>query len=276
MEGVAERTTKRKQILEKKKVVDGLIRAASSLKNPLAPFSEFLNYNLQGLCLSLEGGHGAKLSRSLKQYVLNLVKQNMQQHYGDEWPKEEKVKCRDMVAPEARYIFVYEVPTLVSSTEKRLMPTNEHKNDVVGFVHYRFITEEELPVLYVYELQLEPRIQGKGLGKFLMQLLELIARKNCMAAIVLTVQKANLSAMFFYTSKLGYCISSMSPSRVDPLVGLRKNYEILCKSFDQEAKNKFEVHLLSPEQNTYCGQFTGFFKSQFELINDFWSSGAVI
>lgn len=101
----------------------------------------------------------------------------MERHYGTEWPTEEKVKYREMVAPEAHYIFVYEVPTLTSNKEKRLTPTIEHKGDVAGFVHYRFILEEELPVLYVYELQLEQRIQGKGLGKFLMQLLELIAHK---------------------------------------------------------------------------------------------------
>ncbi|XP_048502553.1 uncharacterized protein LOC104903568 isoform X2 [Beta vulgaris subsp. vulgaris] len=254
--GRKERTLKRKEILEKKKVTDGLIKAASSLKDPLALFPDFLHYNQQGLSLCLEGGHGDKLSRSLKQYVQKLLKLNMERHYGTEWPTEEKVKYREMVAPEAHYIFVYEVPTLTSNKEKRLTPTIEHKGDVAGFVHYRFILEEELPVLYVYELQLEQRIQGKGLGKFLMQLLELIAHKNCMAAILLTVQKSNLSAMFFYTSKLGYCISSISPSRVDPKVGLGKNYEILCKAFDQEAKTNLEITFSiakSVWRNECCG-----------------------
>ncbi|CAO2835399.1 unnamed protein product [Amaranthus hypochondriacus] len=238
--GKNHKTTKRKEILQKKKFIEELIKAASSLKDPLANFPDFLHYNKKGLCLGLEGGHGTRLSRSLKQYVQKLVKLNMEQHFGSDWPIEEKVKHRDMVAPEARYIFVYEVPNVVSTNEKISKPSNECNCNVVGFVHYRFILEEELPVLYVYELQLEPHIQGKGLGKFLMQLLELIARKNSMAAIMLTVQRQNRSAMFFYTSKLGYCISSISPSRVDPLVGLRKNYEILCRTFDQEAKNKLE------------------------------------
>ena len=34
---------------------------------------------------------------------------NMEKPYGSEWPKEEKVKCREMVAPEAHYVFVHEV-----------------------------------------------------------------------------------------------------------------------------------------------------------------------
>uniref|UniRef100_A0A7C9AY06 N-alpha-acetyltransferase 40 n=2 Tax=Opuntia streptacantha TaxID=393608 RepID=A0A7C9AY06_OPUST len=234
------RTSKRKEMLEKKKVVDGLIKAASALRDPLASFPAFHHYNQQGFCLRLETGRGDKLSRPLKQYMQKLLKLNMERHYGTEWPTEEKVKHREMVASDARYIFVYEVPTSSRNDEMGLIPMNGNVGEVVGFVHYRFILEEELPVLYVYELQLEQHVQGKGLGKFLMQLLELIARKSCMAAIMLTVQKANLSAMLFYTNKMHYCVSAISPSRVEPMVGAEKNYEILCKTFDEQAKSRLE------------------------------------
>jgi GNAT superfamily N-acetyltransferase len=96
----------------------------------------------------------------------------MEGPYGSEWPSEEKVKRREMVVSEARYIFVHEAPNASSPTD-----CEEKRGSMVGFVHYRFTLEEEIPVLYVYELQLEPRVQAKGLGKFLMQLIELIARK---------------------------------------------------------------------------------------------------
>lgn len=98
----------------------------------------------------------------------------MEGPYGSEWPVEEKVKRREMVAPEARYIFVYE-----EALERTSATCVEERGPItmLGFLHFRFLIEEELPVLYVYELQLEPRVQGKGLGKFLMQLIELIARK---------------------------------------------------------------------------------------------------
>ena len=61
-----------------------------------------------------------------------------------------------------------------------------------------------------------------------------------MKAVMLTVQKRNISAMNFYTRKLRYTISSISPSRVDPLIGAKKSYEILCETFDSEAKTKLE------------------------------------
>lgn len=107
----------------------------------------------------------------------------MEGPYGTEWPAEEKVKRREMVAPEARYIFVYEealdakTPSELPERTSATCVEENGRGPMLGFLHFRFLMEEELPVLYVYELQLEPRVQGKGLGKFLMQLIELIARK---------------------------------------------------------------------------------------------------
>lgn len=99
----------------------------------------------------------------------------MEAPYGPEWPAEEKIKRREMVAMEARYIFVHEISNEEVLDLKDKERTCSCKGPIVGFVHYRFILEEEVPVVYVYELQLEPYVQGKGLGKFLMQLIELIA-----------------------------------------------------------------------------------------------------
>lgn len=109
----------------------------------------------------------------------------MERHYTNEWALEEKVKRREMVTPEARYILVYEASR---NHETRL--DKWESNLLVGFVNYRFTLEEEIPVLYVYEIQLESCVQGKGLGKFLMQLIELIAQK---------VLKAFLSFIWFGT-----------------------------------------------------------------------------
>ncbi|XP_004299499.1 PREDICTED: N-alpha-acetyltransferase 40 isoform X2 [Fragaria vesca subsp. vesca] len=234
---------KRKEILEKKKAMDELIKVASAEKDHLSSFHAFRHYQKNGLSACLESGTGDQLSSSLKYYIQNLLKANMEGPYGTEWPVEEKVKRREMVASEARYIFVYEALDAnanelltVSGKERTSGICMEERGSLLGFVHFRFVIEEDLPVLYVYELQLESHVQGKGLGKFLMQLIELIARKNHMTAVVLTVQKANLVAMNFYTSKMRYVISSISPSKVDPWLGTQKSYEILCKSFSNDAK----------------------------------------
>ena len=48
-----------------------------------------------------------------------------------------------------------------------------------------------MPILYVYEVQLEPAVQRKGLGVFLMTLLKLLAKKNQLKAIMLTVMNVS-------------------------------------------------------------------------------------
>ena len=99
---------------------------------------------------------------------------NMEVLFGPhEWPAEENMKRWEMVSPEARYIFARKssVPDEANSSASFIV------DPVVAFVHFRFGLEHEVPVLYIYETQLEKSVQGKGLGKFLMQLLELVARK---------------------------------------------------------------------------------------------------
>ncbi|XP_049412057.1 LOW QUALITY PROTEIN: uncharacterized protein LOC125875041 [Solanum stenotomum] len=234
----------RKEILEKKKKVQDIIKAAVSQKDPFSSFPIFRHYKKKDLSVYLDSGCGDSLSSPVKQYIQNLLKVNMEASYGTEWPVEEKVKRREMVSSEARYIFVYEISNVDANITLKLSKKGrcnadgmDDKGHLVAFVHYRFTIEEEIPVLYVYELQLEHRVQGKGLGKFLMVLIELIAQKGKMSAVVLTVQKANMIAMNFYRNKLRYLISTMSPSQM----GLQTTYELLCKSFDYEAKAGLQV-----------------------------------
>eukprot|EP00268_Persea_americana_P004715 TRINITY_DN11525_c0_g1_i3.p1 TRINITY_DN11525_c0_g1~~TRINITY_DN11525_c0_g1_i3.p1 ORF type:complete len:148 (-),score=42.75 TRINITY_DN11525_c0_g1_i3:199-642(-) len=132
-----EKKLKRKEVLEKKKAVDEAVKAASAIKDHLASFPPFCQYDRNGLFVYLESGSGEQLSSAMKRYIQDLL-------------------------------------------------------------------------------------------------------KNHMGAVMLTVQKRNVLAMRFYTSKLRYTISTISPSRVDPLLGVEKSYEILCKAFDHEAKAKLE------------------------------------
>ncbi|CAM6042676.1 unnamed protein product [Sphagnum compactum] len=242
---------KKKEELAKKKAIDETVRTAAAKAAPIEEFPSFLKYERNGLNLQLEAELGEKLSPPLKQYIQDLLKLNMEGPFGpDEWPAEEKKKRRDMVSPDARYIIVREKNLSQDSkfsSDSNLGLSDHHHcaglwganggDPVVAFVHYRFVVEHDVPVLYVFEIQLEQSVQGKGFGKFLMQFLELIARKNNMKAVLLTVQKRNTRAMAFYTQKLRFVVASISPSRwQDTLTGAEMTYEILCKTFDVEAK----------------------------------------
>ena len=52
-----------------------------------------------------------------------------------------------------------------SEMEWTIANISENKGPMVGFVHYRFVMEDDLPLLYVYELRLESHVRGEGLGK---------------------------------------------------------------------------------------------------------------
>ncbi|PON67727.1 hypothetical protein PanWU01x14_101510 [Parasponia andersonii] len=60
---------KRQAILEKKKAIDEVIKAASAQKDPLSAFPEFRRYSNDDLSVYLESGRCDKLSSSVKKYI---------------------------------------------------------------------------------------------------------------------------------------------------------------------------------------------------------------
>lgn len=81
-------------------------------------------------------------------------------------------------------------------------------------------------MLYVYEIQLERECQQRGLGRLLMKLMELVAFKTHMQAVMLTVMTANRSALGLY-SQLGYVRHASCPEE-DPFG--KPGYVILHKA----------------------------------------------
>ena len=112
--------------------------------------------------------------------------------------------------------------------------TVDGKEVPVGYSHFRFEYEEdkECNALYMWEIQLEKRVQRKGLGRFLVQILELLAIKHKMPYVMLTVFHINTDALAFY-KKLNYEIDSTSPSKDVNYVFSEQGYdfEVLSKSF---------------------------------------------
>lgn len=85
----------------------------------------------------------------------------------------------------------------------------------------------------MYELQVDEKAQRKGLGKFLMMLCEVLAKKAGMSGVMLTVQKANEGAAKFYAGAK-YAVSVISPSKVDPWAAEEYDYDIMDKLWDTE------------------------------------------
>lgn len=74
---------------------------------------------------------------------------------------------------------------------------------MMGFASFMMTEEDELEVVYCYEIHLHPEVQGQGLGPRLMEILESIGKAVGMEISMLTVFTSNVMANRVY-KRLGY------------------------------------------------------------------------
>ncbi|KAI9767105.1 MAG: hypothetical protein M1840_005894 [Geoglossum simile] len=103
--------------------------------------------------------------------------------------------------------------------------------DVVGFLSFMLTIENDYPVIYCYEIHLQPSKRGCGLGKHLMGLVEEIGRRVGVDKAMLTVFLRNRDGMKFYGG-IGYTEDDFSPApkRLRNGKMKRPGYAILSKA----------------------------------------------
>jgi ribosomal protein S18 acetylase RimI-like enzyme len=106
----------------------------------------------------------------LAEEVLTLTRANMKEAYeaAEGWGWSESKKRAEACDPATRYILAHAVTS----------------GALLGFASLRFVAEGHHDSAYVYELQLAPAAQRKGLGRFLMLLVEMAARNAGMQKCV--------------------------------------------------------------------------------------------
>ncbi|KAK9829861.1 hypothetical protein WJX72_008317 [[Myrmecia] bisecta] len=204
----------RKAETQKSQEITNLVKKANQITDLLNEYAAFRRYERNGLTCELRFYGSEELPKPLLEWAFRLCKTNMQALYEGVWGWGDSQKRQQLSDPGARFLLAF-LPASAGQAE-----------EAVAYVHFRFEVENDAPVVYIYELQLEERAQRKGLGQFLMKLVELAARKHHMHWLMLTVMKANTAAMQLYT-KLGYGIDESSPGAVDP--ASQAGYEILSK-----------------------------------------------
>ena len=194
--------------------------ARESLDN-LADIPMFKKFNKNGLTASLT--YYQRCPNEYKTWMFDLTKRNMQKLYEETWGWGDGKKRNELFDDNSRYIIFTLDPQ-----------TPEESPKPVGFVHFRFELETGTLRLYIYEFQVEPEYQGKGIGRFMMQATEFIALKRGMECVMLTVFKINEGAVAFY-KKMNYALHPISPSIADPEHMDEYDYDIYYKSL---VKNK--------------------------------------
>jgi N-alpha-acetyltransferase 40 len=143
-----------------------------------------------------QNGHKIEFTKKLPASVsssqlLELTRNNMRTYYdnaGDaEWKWDDEKKNSEL--RNSKNIFVL---------------LTDPSGALIGFCVFRFLVDNTVPVVYVWELQLEAAAQGKGWGRVLMTAVEsFMKEKTGVRKVMLTVLVGNTAAVAFYR-KLGY------------------------------------------------------------------------
>ncbi|XP_068117416.1 N-alpha-acetyltransferase 40 isoform X4 [Hyperolius riggenbachi] len=137
------------------------VQAANQLGDPLGAFPVFKKFDRNGLNLTIECCRVTDLDQKTLDWAFELTKSNMQLLYEQsEWGWKEKEKREELSDERAWYLIA-----------------RDELGAPVAFVHFRFDVECGDEVLYCYEVQLEVRVRRKGVGKFLVQILQLMANR---------------------------------------------------------------------------------------------------
>lgn len=175
----------RKEEQQKLSIAKAAVDKANKLDDPLEPFPVFRKFNKNNVTAELSVHRVTDLDEETKLWAFNLTKRNMEEKYvQSNWTWKDSQKLEELTDEAALY--------LIAKTPE---------GQKLGFSHFRFDIDYGDEVLYCYELQLEIIAQRKGLGKFMMQVLELIAFTNNMRKVVLTILKLNPSSAFFRALK---------------------------------------------------------------------------
>ena len=165
--------------------------------------------------LSIQYNSSVDLSDTRFKQCLDLFENNMGEQYRkSSWGLDMKAKEDELRHEKARYLL--------------LIPDDEN-DKLAGFVHLRYTYDDEegpsYGVIYVFEIQIDESYQRRGLGKKVMDLVEALTLQTELDKVMLTVFRANESAMKFYLG-LDYSIDESSPSKWNHPA----DYEILSKA----------------------------------------------
>eukprot|EP00923_Selenidium_pygospionis_P055272 GHVN01096370.1.p1 GENE.GHVN01096370.1~~GHVN01096370.1.p1 ORF type:complete len:300 (-),score=54.94 GHVN01096370.1:187-1086(-) len=186
----------------------------------------------------VEGYAACDVPQTLMEACFALTKGNMQHLYdGAEFNNKgwsDKIKMKELTHDEARFI--------IAKTET--------DGELSGFAHFRFEPDEETgeEIMYLYEIQLVSGLRRKGLGRFMMMGLELVARKLEMKKIVCTVLKENPEGSHFFKGKLGFQMDPSSPEYIPAIHGNLDSSRMALACQPQGSKRVLEQLLVDEDE----------------------------
>merc|ERR1712223_689621 len=233
----AEKKRERLEMEKKMNARVAIVKAANNTTDPLENLPSFKKYNKNNVEVELTAERVTDLDEATKKWLMELITKNMKKLYEEsDWGWKESSKKEEMFDDRAWYL-------IARSTSQ------EDAGKLLAFAHFRFDMDYDDEVLYVYEIQLEDCVKRKGLGKFMMQVLEIMAFKADMRKIMLTCFKHNPAAQKFFKTALKYEIDETCPTDD---VYEQNDYEIVSKfnkrKLTKENVSKMELNKMMPNR----------------------------
>jgi N-alpha-acetyltransferase 40 len=145
---------------------------------------------------------------SWREACIDLIEATSLGHYrGSETGWSRSKKLREMRHPALKYLLLLlPLPPPPPTPLER----DAASKVVEGFLSFMITEEDGREVIYCYELHLQPRLRGKGVGKRMMELMEMIGARVGVEKAMLTVFRSNERAIRAYR-KWVYEIDEFSP-----------------------------------------------------------------
>ena len=149
----------------------------------------------------------AQIPASLREACVALIELTSGSHYQDSekgWSRSRKL--REMRHPAMKYLLLRPLP--LPLTEGR--DETGDPDQIAGFLSFMITEEDGCEVVYCYELHLQPKLQGNGVGKRVMEVMEMIGDGVGVEKAMLTVFRSNERAVKAYGS-WGYRTDEFTP-----------------------------------------------------------------
>lgn len=168
---------------------DALIAHARAV---LDPFDELqlpsILPNTSPPTFELRHSTGLQLTKEETDWMISSIETSLRRFYVSSlmgWNRQEKLS--DLRHEYQRFLFVL----------------REKRPQKVAFLSFRWDVEEDEPIMYIYELFVEPHARGNRIAIMLMTYAEDFCRKLNVRKLMLTVFCRNEAAMRLYRNRLG-------------------------------------------------------------------------
>lgn len=177
------------------------VKLANSQEDPLSQLPSFNAYTKNGLNLKLETVRAPELDEKTIEWAFKLLETNMKPLYE---------KCYQGKDPDLCWNEERKRDELKDERAWYLL-ARQQDGTPVAFSHFRYDMDYDDEVVYCYEIQVEKAVRRKGLGRFMMKVLELLMIKANMLKLMATIFKNDKPETAFFHDCLKFNTDETSP-----------------------------------------------------------------